>query len=105
MPKIEHIQHSETVERGGPIQQLAPGGKRCRVGGGEARGWGTSGASWGPNGLLGVHQVEELLARLGVIPEHSQHGGGDRLAVDLLHTSHHHAHVPVETREGCVRRG
>lgn len=38
-------------------------------------------------------QVEELLARLLVIPEHTQHRRRDRLAVDLLHAAHHHAHV------------
>lgn len=43
--------------------------------------------------LFAVHQVEELLTRLRVIAEHTQHGGSDRLAIDLLHAPHHHAHV------------
>lgn len=40
-----------------------------------------------------MDEVEELLASLGVVTEHSQHGRGHGLAVDLLDTSHDHAHV------------
>lgn len=45
--------------------------------------------------LLVVHQIQELLAGLGIVPEHAQHRRGHCLAVDLLHASHHHAHVPA----------
>lgn len=45
--------------------------------------------------LLVVHQVQELLAGLWVVPEHTQHRRGHCLAVDLLHASHHHAHMPA----------
>ena len=44
--------------------------------------------------LLGVNEVQELFTCLGIIPEDTQHGGSHSLAVNLLNTSHHHAHVP-----------
>lgn len=40
-----------------------------------------------------MDKIEELFPRLGVIAEHSQHGGGDSLAVNLLNSTHNHAHV------------
>lgn len=46
-------------------------------------------------GSLRVDEIEELLPRLGVIAEDAGHRGCHRLAVDLLDTSHNHAHVPV----------
>ena len=36
---------------------------------------------------------QELVPRLGVLPELPEHAGRDRLRVDLLHAPHHHAHV------------
>lgn len=41
-----------------------------------------------------LDQVQELFASLRIVSEHSQHGGRDGLAVDLLYASHDHAHVP-----------
>lgn len=48
--------------------------------------------------LRPTDELQELIPRLGVVTENSQHGAGDRLGVCLLHASHHHAHVTV--REG-----
>ena len=42
---------------------------------------------------LASDEGEELLACLGVIAEHPQHSARHRLAVQLLHAPHHHAHV------------
>lgn len=38
-------------------------------------------------------EIEELLARLGVVAEHAEHLAGHCLAVDLLDAPHDHAHV------------
>lgn len=51
-------------------------------------------ASSGRRPSLGMDEVKELLPRLGVVAEDTQHGAGDGLAVDLLDSAHHHAHVP-----------
>ncbi len=51
-----------------------------------------------PSVSLGANQREKLLARLGIIAKLAQHRAGNRLAVDLLHASHDHAHVPVEQK-------
>jgi len=40
-----------------------------------------------------LDQVQELLTGLRVVTEHAQHGRRHSLGVDLLHASHHHAHV------------
>lgn len=53
--------------------------------------------------LLGVDQVEEFFAGLRVISELSQHGGGDGFTVDLLDTSHDHAHVTANRNNGEVK--
>lgn len=45
--------------------------------------------------LLVVTQRKEFLAGLRIVPEDAQHRRGDGFTVDLLHASHHHAHVPV----------
>lgn len=45
-------------------------------------------------------ELQELLTRLGVLSEDTEHGAGDGLAGHLLHPSHHHAHVAAtETAE------
>lgn len=43
--------------------------------------------------LLKLDQAQEFRPRLGILPEATQHAGGHRLTVDLLHTPHDHAHV------------
>lgn len=42
-----------------------------------------------------AHQREELLARLRVVSEPTQHGRRDGFGIDLLNSAHHHAHVPA----------
>ena len=43
-----------------------------------------------------VHgEGEELFPGLGVFPAQAQHGAGHGAAVNLLHATHHHAHVPA----------
>ena len=42
---------------------------------------------------VGLDEGQELLARLGVLPEHAQHGARDGPARVFLNTPHHHAHV------------
>lgn len=49
-----------------------------------------------PRVSLGVDEVKELLASLRVVTEHPQHGRGNRLTVDLLDSSHYHAHMSVK---------
>lgn len=44
--------------------------------------------------LLVVHQIQEFLAGLRIVPEYAQHRRSHCLAVNLLHTPHHHAHMP-----------
>lgn len=56
----------------------------------------------GTSGSLVVAERQELFARLRIIPEDAQHGRGDRLAVDLLDTAHHHAHVPAIANRSVV---
>lgn len=57
--------------------------------------WGWDGSSGLQILSFGVDEVQELLPRLLVLPKRAQHGRSNRLAVDFLHTSHHHAHVSV----------
>ena len=38
-------------------------------------------------------ESQEFFAGLGVVSEEAQHGAGDGLALHLLHSTHHHAHV------------
>lgn len=57
-----------------------------------------------PVGLLIVAQRKELLPGLGIIAEHAEHRGGDRLAVDLLDAPHDHAHVAVGRNEGKQKK-
>src|SRR6516162_8003182 len=45
-------------------------------------------------GFVGAHQRQELVARLLVVPERSQHRAGHRLPVLFLHSAHLHAQVP-----------
>lgn len=52
--------------------------------------------------LASEHELEELLARLGVLPEHSQHAARDGLARHFLHAAHHHTHVPAKLRRHHV---
>ena len=43
-----------------------------------------------------VHgEGEELFPGLGVFSAQAQHGAGHGAAVNLLHATHHHAHVPA----------
>lgn len=46
-----------------------------------------------PGHARGTDQREELLTRLLLGPEATQHGGGDSSRTRLLHTAHRHAHV------------
>lgn len=50
-----------------------------------------------------LDQVQELLAGLGIVSEHSQHGGRHGLAVDLLYASHDHTHVPGDENQTLKR--
>jgi hypothetical protein len=45
-----------------------------------------------------VDEVEEFFACFRVVAENTEHGAGHCLAVDLLHSSHHHAHVPAKNQ-------
>ena len=42
---------------------------------------------------LVVEKIQKFAPRLWILPEFTQHAACHRLAVDLLHAPHHHAHV------------
>ena len=48
---------------------------------------------------LGIipYEGEEFLPGAWIVPEDPQHARRRRFAVELLHASHHHAHVPAVT--------
>ena len=43
-----------------------------------------------------LHQGEELRPGLGVVPKHAQHRASHRLAVDLLHPTHHLRYLDIQ---------
>lgn len=58
----------------------------------RARGWREASVS--------LKEGQELLPSALVVTELAQHRRGGRLGVDLLHPTHHHAHMPEGNNHG-----
>lgn len=54
--------------------------------------------------LLGVNKIQEFFTSFWIISEHTQHSRCYSFAVDLLNTTHYHAHVTTRVQRNEKKR-